>query len=152
MVLRNVRQQRVFHRITSIKTAGYVASSRQRELVCVCACTHMCTLMHMLVCVCACVDVCCCWLGEGDKVTAVGRRTTFHTCWQDSDITLTRSVTPLNMEHMGARRVHVLRNNIWNSVFATFSFHDSPNVQNQCSCVQHEHEWEDRCADGKRWE
>lgn len=58
-------------------------------------------------------------------------------CWQDPRIILTHLVTFLKMEHMGPRRAHTLRNNIWNAAFATSSFLDFPNVQNRCSHVQH---------------
>lgn len=48
-------------------------------------------------------------------------------CWQDPRIILTYLVTFLKIEHSGPRRVHTLRNKIWNVAFA-ISFLDSPNV------------------------
>lgn len=52
-------------------------------------CVHTHARVCVYVCICICVDVCCWWFGEGDKVTAVGRRNTSHTCWQDHKIALT---------------------------------------------------------------
>lgn len=98
-------------------------------------------VMHVCACAWLCVAI-----GLGSDSDRKKDRVSH--CWQDPRIILTHLVTFLKIEHTGPRRAHTLRNNIWNAAFATFSFLDSPNVQSQCSHVQHEHEREEKT--GKR--